>query len=86
MLSANGDVSERVRGLRLGADDFCVKPFHVDEVVARVEGLLARRNPERSSIQGDLSSFPLADVLQSIEQQKRTEPFTQPLMRHAKVG
>lgn len=72
MLSANGDVGERIRGLRLGADDFCVKPFHVEEIVARVEGLLARRNPSLSSIQGDLATFPLADVLQSIEQKKLT--------------
>jgi DNA-binding response OmpR family regulator len=72
MLSANGDVDERVRGLRLGADDFCIKPFHVEEVIARVEGLIARSRSERAGIRGDLSTFALADVLQSIEQQRLT--------------
>lgn len=45
LLSARTDVSDRVAGLRAGADDFLVKPFSFDELLARVYALL-RRPPE----------------------------------------
>ena len=43
MISALGDVDERVRGLRAGGDDYLTKPFAPDEMAARVEVLLRRR-------------------------------------------
>src|SRR5471032_1245987 len=43
MLSALGDVDERVRGLRAGGDDYLTKPFNSDELTARLEVLLRRR-------------------------------------------
>jgi DNA-binding response OmpR family regulator len=46
ILTALGDEHERVQGLRLGADDYVVKPFSVKELLARVEAVL-RRSPER---------------------------------------
>lgn len=46
VLTARGEENDRVRGLRLGADDYVVKPFSVREVLARVEAVL-RRSPER---------------------------------------
>src|SRR6187399_1178979 len=48
VLSAKGEENDRVRGLRLGADDYVVKPFSVRELLARVEAVL-RRAPERPS-------------------------------------
>jgi DNA-binding response OmpR family regulator len=42
MLTARGDVKDRVRGLKLGADDYLTKPFEVSELLARVEALLRR--------------------------------------------
>ncbi|MFM0285686.1 response regulator transcription factor [Paraburkholderia megapolitana] len=42
MLSALGDVDERVRGLRAGGDDYLTKPFDPDELTARLEVLLRR--------------------------------------------
>lgn len=45
-LTARGEQEDRVKGLRLGADDYVVKPFGVDELVARVEAVL-RRSAER---------------------------------------
>jgi len=46
ILTARGDEADRVKGLRLGADDYVVKPFSVQELLARVEAVL-RRSPER---------------------------------------
>lgn len=48
ILTAKGDESDRVRGLRDGADDYVVKPFSVKELMARVEAVL-RRSAERPS-------------------------------------
>lgn len=42
MLTARGQVSDRVVGLKLGADDYLVKPFDMSELLARVEALLRR--------------------------------------------
>lgn len=43
MLTAKGEEEDRVRGLRLGADDYVVKPFGVSELLARVDAALRRR-------------------------------------------
>ncbi|MGH7078778.1 MAG: phosphate regulon transcriptional regulator PhoB [Acetobacteraceae bacterium] len=45
MVTARGEEDERVRGLDLGADDYIVKPFSVDELMARVRALLRRAHP-----------------------------------------
>ena len=45
MLTARVEIEDRVRGLKLGADDYVTKPFSVAEIVARVEALLRRVNP-----------------------------------------
>jgi DNA-binding response OmpR family regulator len=46
ILTARGEEQDRVRGLRMGADDYVVKPFSIRELLARVEAVL-RRSPER---------------------------------------
>lgn len=67
MLSAIGDPLNRVRGIRLGADDFLAKPFHPEEILARIEGMLDRRKAETQGLKGDFASFPPDAVLQSLE-------------------
>lgn len=41
-LTAKGNVNDRIRGLKLGADDYIVKPFQIGELIARVEAVLRR--------------------------------------------
>lgn len=41
-LTAKGTVDDRIKGLKLGADDYIVKPFQVGELLARVEAVLRR--------------------------------------------
>ncbi len=45
MVTALSRSDDRVRGLREGADDFISKPFHVEEVLARIEAVLRRTQP-----------------------------------------
>ncbi len=45
LLTAKGEESDRVIGLRLGADDYVVKPFSPAELVARVDAVLRRVDP-----------------------------------------
>lgn len=46
MLTAKDDIADRVKGLDLGADDYLVKPFALEELLARVRALLRRKGPE----------------------------------------
>lgn len=46
MLTARGEEEERVRGLATGADDYVVKPFSLPELMARINALLRRANPQ----------------------------------------
>ena len=46
MFTARDDVGDRVAGLDAGADDYLVKPFALDELLARIRALLRRAAPE----------------------------------------
>ena len=49
ILSAKGEENDRVRGLKMGADDYVVKPFSARELLARVDAVL-RRTSERKVV------------------------------------
>src|SRR3977135_2498246 len=50
LLSARGNVNERVEGLNLGADDYLPKPFSIMEVVARIRALLRRASGDHATV------------------------------------
>jgi two-component system alkaline phosphatase synthesis response regulator PhoP len=43
MLTARGGLKDRLKGLEIGADDYMTKPFHLDELLLRVKGMLRRK-------------------------------------------
>ena len=45
MLTARGQKADKVRGLQLGADDYVTKPFHFEELLARIQAVLRRARP-----------------------------------------
>ena len=49
ILTARGEEQDRVRGLDLGADDYLAKPFHFDELVARIKALSRRYSSETTT-------------------------------------
>src|ERR1700754_3380724 len=59
MLSALGDVDERVRGLRAGGDDYLTKPFDPEEMAARLEVLLRRSQTPAAQLETHLRVGPL---------------------------
>ncbi|MFH1943336.1 MAG: response regulator transcription factor [bacterium] len=50
ILTAKGNVEDRIEGLNLGADDYLVKPFAFGELLARVRALLRRSHPQKDPI------------------------------------
>ena len=56
MLTARGQTSDKVSGLKIGADDYVTKPFNMLELMARVEALL-RRAPSRPAAQAGAFHF-----------------------------
>ncbi|MGB5253547.1 MAG: response regulator transcription factor [Sedimenticolaceae bacterium] len=75
MLTARGDVTDRVVGLELGADDYLPKPFEPRELVARIQRVLKRTDAQ---VERDERSWRFPDLLIDRERQ-RVEVQGQPI-------
>ena len=64
MLTARDTVQDKVTGLRSGADDYMTKPFAFEELLARIEVLMRRRNGE---IKPETKEFQVADLVLNME-------------------
>jgi two-component system alkaline phosphatase synthesis response regulator PhoP len=62
MLTARGQVVDKVVGLKLGADDYLVKPFEMAELLARIEALLRRGATTSASAPGMTDGFVFGDI------------------------
>jgi len=88
MLTARGRLADRVRGLDLGADDYLVKPFHFEELAARVRALLRRDLRVREPLLqwGDLKLDPAARIAwqsnHRLELTRKELGILEYLMRH----
>jgi two-component system OmpR family response regulator len=90
ILSALGDVDERIRGLKSGGDDYLVKPFAFGELLARLDALL-RRSQERhvettlvvDDLCMDLLSHKVTRAGKTVALQPREFKLLEYLMRHA---
>ena len=75
ILSALGDVDQRVRGLRAGGDDYLAKPFAFSELLARLEALHRRGStsaPQTKLVVGDLEMDLLAREVKRAGDRKST--------------
>ena len=70
ILSARGEEVDKVRGFRLGADDYVVKPFGLMELLARVEALLRRGGASSRGPRADTPGESFGDVVVEVESRR----------------
>ncbi len=90
ILSALGDVDDRVKGLREGGDDYLTKPYAFSELLARLEVLIRRVQPEEAETSYQLSDLILNRLTHSVKRngqeillQPREYRLLEFLMKHA---
>ena len=69
MLTARGDISDRVMGLEFGADDYVIKPFYPKELEARVRSLL-RRSEKTSNYSSNKYLFQIGNLTINTQKQQ----------------
>ena len=62
MLSAKGEIFDKVLGLELGADDYIMKPFDSKELVARVKAVLRRYQPTKPAVAAEIKCVEYPDL------------------------
>ena len=76
LLSARGNVEERIEGLNAGADDYLPKPFELGELVARVRALLRRSASESRGVVLKLGDLTLDTVKREVRRGAQTVELT----------
>jgi two-component system response regulator MprA len=76
MLTALDATADRVRGLDAGADDYLVKPFAYEELLARVRALLRRRNPTEDRLTLTLADLTLEPASREVRRGGRAVELT----------
>jgi len=89
ILSALGEVDDRVQGLHAGGDDYLTKPYAFSELLARIEALVRRRQPDSSTnklqlldLEIDLIKHKVKRAGKTINLQPREFRLLEYLMRH----
>jgi len=90
MLTARGQVEDRVAGLESGADDYLTKPFAFDELIARIHALTRRMNPtaidswelRRGSLVMDIKAHSVRRAENAIDLTKKEWDLLEFFMRH----
>ncbi len=77
LLTARADLASKLTALRIGVDDYLVKPFHEQELITRIENLIANRANRRPMQLQDGSDVPLPTVLYAAEDQEWLIRFEQ---------
>ena len=75
LLTAKGDLDDRVKGLNAGADDYLGKPFEFDELLARLQALV-RRSRQKTSPSLKVGELELDTVHRKVTRQGREIPVT----------
>ncbi|MEN6541970.1 response regulator transcription factor [Parvibaculum sp.] len=90
ILSALGEVDDRIMGLKAGGDDYLTKPYSFAELLARIEVLVRRSNPDQvrtrlqvSDLEVDLLARKVVRAGQEIDLQPREFRLLEYLMKHA---
>ncbi|HUD50647.1 response regulator transcription factor [Parvibaculum sp.] len=90
ILSALGEVDDRIQGLKAGGDDYLTKPYAFAELLARIEVLVRRSNPDQvrtrlqvSDLEVDLLARKVMRAGQEIDLQPREFRLLEYLMKHA---
>jgi two-component system response regulator MprA len=76
LLTARHEIGDRVAGLDAGADDYLVKPFSIDELLARVRALLRRNAPNTTSTILQLSDLSLDPTRREVRRGSRIVDLT----------
>ena len=63
MISAKGEIFDKVLGLELGADDYMIKPFDTKELVARVKAVLRRFKPSKPAVDANTKYVEYPDLI-----------------------
>ncbi len=74
LLTARGEISEKVEGLNAGADDYMAKPFALEELVARVRAL-GRRGSETKALTLRVGDLSLNTVTREVKRAQKTIPL-----------